>query len=110
MKNFVQLGESITLPAPYDVTAGAGALVGSIFGVAQGAAAATEDVVLVRRGVFELAKTSAQAWNQGAKIYWDDTNKVATTTATSNTLIGAAVAAAANPSTTGTVLVDGAVR
>lgn len=110
MKNYVQPGENITLAAPYDVASGAGALVGSIFGVAQGAALSGADVVLVRRGVYELAKTSAQAWTVGAKIYWDDSAKVCTTVSTSNTLIGAAAAAAANPSATGTVLLDGAVR
>lgn len=110
MKNYVQPGENITLAAPYDVAAGAGALVGTVFGVAQDTVTSGNDVVLVRRGVFDLAKTSAQAWTVGAKIYWDDTNKVCTTTATSNTLIGAAVAAAANPSATGRVLLDGAVR
>ena len=35
-------------------------------------------------GVFDMAKTSAQAWTVGALIYWDDTNKVATNS--SNTL------------------------
>ena len=110
MKTFIQPGENVTLAAPYDVTAGGGALVGSIFGIAQEDALSGADVVLVRRGVFTLAKTSAQAWTVGAKLYWDDTNKVATTTATANTLIGAARAAAANPSATGEVLLDGAIR
>lgn len=110
MKNYVQPGENITLAAPYDVASGAGVLVGSIFGVAQETVLSGADVVMVRRGVFELAKTSAQAWTVGAKIYWDDTAKACTTVSTSNTLIGAAAAAAANPSDTGTVLLDGAVR
>ena len=110
MKNFIAPGENITVPAPYDVDAGEGALVGALFGVAQFDAAEAEDVVLVRRGIFALAKTSAQVWTIGAKIYWDDTNKVATTTATDNTLIGAAMAVAANPSATGSVLLDGTIR
>lgn len=110
MKNYVQPGENITLAAPYDVASGAGALVGSIFGVAQETVLSGADVVLVRRGVFDLAKVSAQAWTVGAKIYWDNAAKVCTTVSTSNTLIGAAAAAAANPSATGTVLLDGAVR
>ena len=110
MKNFVQPGENITLAAPNDVAAGAGALIGAIFGVAQETVLSGEDVVFVRRGVFDLAKVSAQAWTVGVKIYWDDTAKNCTTTATSNVLIGAAAAAAANPSATGRVLVDGAVR
>lgn len=110
MKNYIQPGENITLAAPYDVAAGGGALVGTVFGVAQGAALTGADVVLVRRGVFEMAKTSAQAWTVGAKLYWDNTNKVVTTAASGNTIIGAAAAAAANPSATGMVLLDGTIR
>ncbi|MBY6160029.1 DUF2190 family protein [Mameliella alba] len=110
MKNYQSPGENVTLAAPSDLAAGAGALVGTIFGVAQAAVTSGNDVVLVRRGVFELAKVSAQAWTLGAKIYWDDTAKNCTTTASGNTLIGAATAAAANPSDTGTVLLDGAIR
>ncbi len=108
MVNYIQPGDTITLTAPYNVASGGGALVGSIFGVSANTvlsgAQGEFDVV----GVFELAKTSAQAWTQGALIYWDDTNKVATSTASTNKLIGVAVAAAANPSLTGLVRLNGA--
>lgn len=59
------------------------------------------------RGVFDLPKTSAQAWTVGAKIYWDSANGLATTTASGNSLIGTALAAAANPSATGRVRLNG---
>lgn len=107
MKNYVQDGDLVTVSAPYDVDAGDGALVGTLFGVASANAASGADVVLAVEGVFTLAKTSAQAWTVGAAIYWDDTNKVCTTTSTSNTLIGKALAAAANPSSTGVVRLNG---
>ena len=110
MKNWIQPGEHITLAMTAAVTSGAGVLVGDIFGVAQGDAEIGEAVVLVRCGVFEMPKTSAQAWTAGAKVYWDDTNKVVTTTASGNKLIGAAVEVAANPSATGIVLLDGVIR
>lgn len=110
MKNFIQSGVNVTVAAPYDVASGACALVGSLFGVASGDALSGDDVVLVRTGVFELAKVSAQAWTAGAKIYWDNTAKLCTTVATSNTLIGVALEASANPSATGTVILDGAAR
>lgn len=110
MKTAIQDGEVLTLAAPYDVASGAGALVGTIFGVAQVTAASGADVPLVRRGVFTLAKATGAAWTLGAKLYWDNTNKVCTTTATSNTLIGAAAAAAASGDATGSVLLDGAIR
>ena len=110
MQNYRNPGENIPLPAPADVLSGQAQLVGAIFGVAQFDAPAGERCVYVRRGVFTLPKTSAQAWTVGAKVYWDDTNKVVTTTASGNILIGAAVAAVANPSAEGDVLLDGVIR
>lgn len=107
MKNFVQSGDRVTVAAPYDVTSGAGCLVGTLFGVASYTALSGADVVLATEGVFDIAKTSAQAWTLGAAIYWDDTNKVCTTTASGNTLIGKALAVAANPSATGRVRLNG---
>ncbi len=107
MKNTIQRGEILTLAAPYDVASGAGLLVGAIFGVATSAALSGEPVETVVCGVHELAKASAQAWTVGAKVYWDDTAKLCTTVNTSNTLIGVATAAAANPSATGNVRLNG---
>ena len=95
MNNYIQPGNTVTLIAPYDVTSGSGLLVGSIFGVASGDALSGEEVETALVGVFDLAKTASQAWIAGDKVYWDDTNKVVTKTATGNTLIGAAVAAVA---------------
>jgi len=47
-------------------------------------------------GVFDLKKVGSQAWAAGDKIYWDNTAKETTKTATANTLIGVAVEAVAN--------------
>ncbi|MFN3275451.1 MAG: DUF2190 family protein [Paracoccus sp. (in: a-proteobacteria)] len=111
MKNYIQPGEHLTLTMAAAVTSGAGVLVGAIFGVAQSHAAENQQTVLVRRGVFELPKTAAQAWTVGAKIYWNDTDKVCTTAPEEDDiLIGAAVEAAPNPSPTGQVLLDGVIR
>ena len=95
MKNFVQPGNTITLTAPDAVASGDGLLVGSIFGIAAGAAALGELVETALVGVFDITKVGSQAWTVGAKIYWDDTNKRTTTVATDNTLIGVAVEAVA---------------
>jgi len=110
MNNFKQEGEVVTVAAPYTVASGAGVLVGSLFGIATSAAASGADVEIKREGVFEHAKNSAEAWTVGAKVYWDNTAKVFTTTSTSNTLVGVAAVAASNPSALGTVLLDGATR
>jgi len=105
MKNFISTGDIITVTAPYDVASGAGVLVGAIFGFAVTSAKSGEQVNIKRSGVFDHAKTSAQAWTEGVALYWDNTNKVLTTTASGNTLVGAAAAVAANPSATGRVVI-----
>lgn len=107
MKNYVQRGDTLTLTAPYDVLSGAGLKVGSIFGVAAFDAANGASVEASVVGVFDIKKTSAQAWTQGAAIYWDDTNKETTTTSSGNTKIGVAATAAANPSAAGRVRLNG---
>lgn len=110
MKNYVSSGAHFTITAAAAIVSGQMVVAGAIYGVAQESVASGADVVLVRQGIFELPKTSAQAWTVGAKLYWDATNSVCTTTASGNTLIGAAAAVAANPSATGLVLLDGVIR
>jgi predicted RecA/RadA family phage recombinase len=105
LKNFIQPGGTVTLTVPSDVSSGDGLLVGSLFGVASGDALSGADVEAVTEGVFDLAKTSAQAWSQGDKVYWDDTNKECTVVAAGNVLIGVAMVDAANPTDTGRVLI-----
>ena len=109
MRNYIQPGCKVTVAAPYDRTSGQGALVGSLFGVASSDVASGATGVFETEGVFELEKNSAEAWTVGEKLYWDNTAKVVTATATSNTLIGCALEAAANPSSTGIVRLNGSV-
>jgi predicted RecA/RadA family phage recombinase len=108
MKNTVQSGKTLSLLAPYIVASGAGFLVGSIFAVATCDAASGAAVEGVTVGVFDLAKTSAQAWTVGQKVYWDNTNKRCDTDGTVGPLIGVATAIAANPTATGYVRLNGA--
>src|SRR5579885_2814703 len=112
MKNFVQDGEIVVVPAPYALASGQGAKVGQLFGVAVADAAQNADVPLKTCGVFDLPKVGSQAWTVGALVYWDDTNKRCTTVATGNLLIGAAVAAVDGGvgSTTGRVRLNGTAR
>lgn len=107
MKNYIQPGEVVTVTAPYAVASGDGVLVGTLFGVACNAAALGDQVEINTRDAFELKKTSAQAWTQGAAIYWDNTARECTTVTTSNTLIGKALVATVNPSATGIVRLNG---
>ena len=107
MKNYVQAGDNLTLTAPYDVSSGDGALIGSIFGVAAGDADSGDEVDIVTVGVFTLPKTSALAISVGDKLYWDEGEKAVNKTPTDNTLIGVAVSAAVNPSATVEVRLNG---
>lgn len=93
MKNYVDSGDTVTVTAPAAVASGAGVLIGSLFGVAQGAAANGASLVIVTKGVFNLTKVGSQAWTVGVKVYWDNTNKRCTTVSTDNTLIGVATEA-----------------
>lgn len=109
MKSFVQKGDAIAFVAPYAVASGAPFKVGSFVVVAANAAALGADVVGNTEGVFTLPKVSAQAWAIGDKIYWDDAAKLMTNVS-GGTLVGAATAVAANPSSTGSVYLDGCIR
>ena len=79
------------------------------FGVAT-ADAASGDPVEIARGGVDDGQDLGPGRTAGAKVYWDNTNFEVTTTASGNTLIGAALIAAANPTATGTVLLDAAIR
>lgn len=109
MKNYVVAGETIVVSAPYVLSSGQGALVGTMFGVAMADAANGADVALKTTGVFDLTKTGSQAWTVGATIYWDNAAKNCTTTVGTNTKIGVAVAAVDNQagSTIGRVRLNG---
>jgi predicted RecA/RadA family phage recombinase len=108
-KNYVQPGDTITLIAPYNVSSGGGLLVGAIFGVALADAVSGAAVEARRKDVFDLAKATGQSWTQGAKLYWDNTAKNLTTTAASNTLVGAAAQAQASADTVGRALITGQI-
>lgn len=110
MKNYVQAGKTLTLTAPYAVSSGGGALVGSIFGVAAGDVANGAEGEFQVEGVFDLDRTTgaSTAWSVGDLIYWDNTAKKTTKTLTGNKLIGVAVKAAADGDATGRVRLNGA--
>ncbi len=63
-------------------------LVGSIFGVAEGATAIGETAVIRLLGVFLLPNARSQAWTVGQTIYWDAANSRITNVLTGNTRIG----------------------
>lgn len=98
MKNYVQKGENLTIAAPYDVTSGGFLKSGLIVGVASGDALSGADVDVVTVGVFTLPKVSTDVFAVGAAVFWDDAAKLITSTTSSNSKVGIALEARANPS------------
>jgi predicted RecA/RadA family phage recombinase len=95
MRNFVHRGDTLTVTAPYAVSAGGGMLVGNIFGIAANDQKVGDSTELAVVGVFDLAKDTS-TFADGDKVYWDDTNKVATSTSVGTREIGLADLANAN--------------
>lgn len=110
-KNFIERGRTITVPVPAaGVTTGLGVLIGTIFGVALStvAFAATSVCDLAVTGIWSLVKNSTDVWAVGDKIYWDNANARCTNLPGAGLrFIGNAAAAAANPTSSGTVRLAG---
>lgn len=111
MRNFVARGDVIPFIAAAALTGGQGLLLGAAFGVVADTVANGDPAELNLGGVYDLPKAASQAWTVGALVYWDDTNKVCTTSASGNTKIGFAYAAVGNGAgeTTGRVRLNGVV-
>jgi predicted RecA/RadA family phage recombinase len=88
---------SIPMVVPYagGILSGEGMLVGAFFGVAASDAAQNESVECETRGEFELTKEPSLAITAGARVFWDNTNRRITTTATGNFQVGICTVAAA---------------
>lgn len=108
MKNYVQPGHTLDLTAPAGgVVSGTGYLIGTMFVVASVTAAAGATFAARLEGVYTLTKAAGAAWTEGAAVYWDNTAKNVTTTASGNTKIGVAAAVAASGDTLGNVRLNG---
>lgn len=107
--NYVKEGDVLDLTAPYAVSSGDGAQVGSVFGVAINDLANAEAGPFARCGVFDLAALSTAVGAQGAKAYWDNTNKRVDTDGTVGILIGVLEDAKADGDTTARVVLNEAV-
>jgi predicted RecA/RadA family phage recombinase len=93
----------VTVPAAAAANSGDVVIVGSIVGIAAGDAAIGADLDICVGGIYDLGKVSALAIAIGDKVYFDATAGLVNKTASGNTLLGVAVAAAANPSATARV-------
>lgn len=107
MKNFIQSGNIVPVTAPAGgVVSGGGVLIGNLFGIANITADAGMPVEISTVGVFDMTKAGG-AIAVGAKVYWDATAKVATGTASGNSLIGTAILGAASGDAAARVRLNG---
>jgi len=99
---YIYEGAVIDYTPAEDVSAGDVIVQGELVGVAARDIKANTLGALAVAGVFDFAKAtgSGTAINAGARVYWDNTAKVATITALNNTLIGKCVKAATTADTT----------
>lgn len=111
MTNYVEEGNTLTYAVPtgltniapagsgltYGIASGDVVLVGARVYVAKTNGAGTDLILdpklnviaLATKGVYKIAKATG-AVSQGADVYWDNTAKKATTTASGNTYMGTA--------------------
>lgn len=107
---FIQPGDVLEFTAPNGgVTTGVPVLIGSVLVIPTATVAQGLPFRGKRTGVHSGPKAGSQAWTEGQIIYWDNTAKNFTSTATANFRVGFAAAAvdAGAGSTTGTVCLDG---
>lgn len=107
-KKFVNDGNSISCTASgSDAVAGVPYIIGQLVVVPHVSAVDGADFEGTTKGVWNIAKTSANTPAQFANAYWDDTAKEVTTTATANTLIGVFAKAYGNGDTEADVILNG---
>lgn len=95
MKNFVQPGNTVTVPAPAALASGEGVQIGVLFGVAATSAESGSAVALATSGVFDLPKeATTDTFDIGDAVEWDTAN-ARVDALSSGEKIGAVVAAAA---------------
>jgi predicted RecA/RadA family phage recombinase len=107
--NYDSPGEVVELTAPVGgVVANSVYLIGRLVVVATVTAAAGAKFSGAVTGVWRITKVSAEPWTEGMAIYLNTGTGSATSISTGgNILIGATIAAAANPTTTARVRLNG---
>jgi predicted RecA/RadA family phage recombinase len=71
MKNYLQPGDKITVPAPATVTSGSGTVLGTLLGVATHDAASGASCTFLIEGVVTLPKLTAAVIAVGDRLHWD---------------------------------------
>lgn len=101
MNNYVQPGGALTVTIPGAKTKGDGVQVGTkIFGIAHETYSSGATGVIWTEGVFDVAKTTGQAYAAGAAVWWNDTTAKLTSGTGANLEAGVVVVAAGSSDTT----------
>lgn len=102
LTTFIHDGDAIDYTPSADVAVGDVVVQGELVGLAKRPISANTLGSLAVTGVFDVPKATgaSTAIAAGANVYWDATNKRATTTATGNKLMGKTIKAAADADAT----------
>ena len=108
---YVQEGDYLEVTLPYARNSGEGVLVGTIFGVCVVNGVQGDVINIHTEGVYGLVAATGASTDatQGAKAYWDNTNRRVTPVSTNNTLIGSFVVAKATTDAAARVKLNEAV-
>ena len=99
-RNHVATGEHFDHTASGAVAAGDFVLMGTMIGVSLNTLSTGQTGPVKVNEVFTAPKLSTDVMAQGAQLYWDNTNKRFTTTASGNTACAKAYKAAGNGAAT----------
>ena len=94
MKNYICPGKTKPFTAGADYSSGDPVVIGDLVGICATDVANTKEGEASIEGVFEVAKKADDNVGDGVKLYWDATNKEATTTASTHKVLGYAYEAA----------------
>lgn len=110
MKNYLQPGNSITVPAPAGgAVSGKPAAMGSLRGFYASSAPEGAPVAVNRTGVFEVVKAAGEAWGIGDKLHYSATNQNFTKAAADAVVFGFAGAPADAAAITGEIVLGDTV-
>jgi len=102
LTTFIHDGDAIDYTPGADVAVGDVVVQGDLVGIARRPIPANTLGALAVAGVFDVPKATggSTAIAAGANVYWDNTNKRATTTASGNKLLGKTIKAAVDADAT----------
>jgi len=101
MKNYISNGKEIEITLGADIVSGAPLLIGDILGVAvKDGANGDTGFPMAIEGVFTLPKTTSDTFDPGQILFWDDSGKKLTETASTNKPVAISMETAGSSATT----------